>query len=372
LNVDEVKSQRVAHQSLNQVPTLHLSGLSWPPPTLTSPRPTYQDRVRKRSELNIFLSSISERKFTYEDDILNAIAGFIEACKTLSTPIYFCWGIPFVIGTSATLKALTWTEGSKPYNIPTDQELDYDRRLAFPSWSWAGWKFNVTMPKFYNSPPLSLDNPQPGLDVASDSDAAHSWVSLDDSKFTMLPHAHFETMQGQKLPLTALATISDHSSISPVLSITSYATPTIIWTYDPPRGRNFYARIAGRNFKLEFNGPIESHLLARVVGRWNLKQLKRPEGVRQTAGLLLSQPRKQAWDRGDKYNLKPITLLILQDVGGGYWERVGLVRLEDYTYEPSFPAIMSSRGKRTHDHLRPEFDAWIKGLPFEFQEFRVR
>lgn len=86
------------------------------------------DRVRCRQAVQTFeefLSLYLRRDFTYETDILDAFSGFLEALLPYIGP--FRWGMPVYCSSHI----FAWRS--------TDR-FPLQRRVGFPSWSWAGWK----------------------------------------------------------------------------------------------------------------------------------------------------------------------------------------------------------------------------------------
>ncbi|KAM7219537.1 Heterokaryon incompatibility protein (HET) domain containing protein [Rhypophila decipiens] len=85
------------------------------------------------------------RNLSYDEDILNAASGILSGLEHRLGECF--WGVP----KSYFGPSLLWTQSQFSYP---------DRRPGFPSWSWAGWKFNaqetITLPSGYRSLWLTL------------------------------------------------------------------------------------------------------------------------------------------------------------------------------------------------------------------------
>ncbi|KAM7198476.1 Heterokaryon incompatibility protein (HET) domain containing protein [Rhypophila sp. PSN 637] len=104
------------------------------------------DRSRSWSETYTYpIEILLTRTLSYDEDILNAASGILLGLEHRLGECF--WGVPKrYFGPS-----LLWTQSQISYP---------DRRPGFPSWSWAGWKFNaqetITFPSGYRSLWLTL------------------------------------------------------------------------------------------------------------------------------------------------------------------------------------------------------------------------
>jgi len=84
------------------------------------------------------IESYTERALTYDVDILNAFDGILGEFEQQEPPIRSYWGIPLPFDTSGYLNGLLiglcWRHDIQNEKV--------NRRLGFPSCSWAGWLHN--------------------------------------------------------------------------------------------------------------------------------------------------------------------------------------------------------------------------------------
>lgn len=100
--------------------------------------------VNNRLEQYTVLANLySYRRMTDPEDALNAFSAIIQYLTEIEYSKGFCWGLPV----EDLNWALTWNAKSPP-----------DRRLGFPTWSWAGWDaalaettpFDIKHPHFFH------------------------------------------------------------------------------------------------------------------------------------------------------------------------------------------------------------------------------
>jgi hypothetical protein len=82
-----------------------------------------------------FLAQFSERELSYPADTIKAMQGILHMFSRAHRPVYHLEGVPLLSGLEtgvfaefSFLKGLSWFHTSPG-----------ERRLEFPSWSWAGW-----------------------------------------------------------------------------------------------------------------------------------------------------------------------------------------------------------------------------------------
>jgi hypothetical protein len=93
--------------------------------------PIVQDNVLVPGDIEVY----SQRKLTYESDILNGFLGIFKAYSKINPPLRHLWGIPILPRDlsghalrESFLAGLCWT-----LIVPSR------RRSGFPSWCWTGW-----------------------------------------------------------------------------------------------------------------------------------------------------------------------------------------------------------------------------------------
>lgn len=142
-----------------------------------------------------FLSLYLRRNLTPETDILDAFSGFLEALLPNIGP--FRWGLP--VYCSSHIFAWRYTD---PFPL--------QRRVGFPSWSWAGWKGYTKQLVFGNSVTT--------LDVFTHPS--------EPSFFNRKPQIFVFTNQGQLIPIE-YATCLHESTTIPGLEATFFKPPLI-------------------------------------------------------------------------------------------------------------------------------------------------
>jgi ankyrin repeat protein len=81
------------------------------------------------------ITQYSDRKLSFEYDILNAFLGVLRAFERLEMPVLNHWGIPIIQGQGlleSFMFGLSW------------QSAGNSRREKFPSWSWVGWSGSIS------------------------------------------------------------------------------------------------------------------------------------------------------------------------------------------------------------------------------------
>lgn len=95
------------------------------------------------------LEQYTKRELTYQHDILNAFYGVLDSYENSKYPVYHHWGVPIL---PPVIKGRNGWPVSAP-RCPSDgfiaglcwqQLAPGQRRSGFPSWSWAGWKVNLS------------------------------------------------------------------------------------------------------------------------------------------------------------------------------------------------------------------------------------
>jgi hypothetical protein len=110
--------------------------------------------------LKHYISLYTIRDLGDESDSLNAFLGILDHFQSSVPPIHHHYGIPFQPSDSGDIKR-SFIESLLWYHKCT---LLPRRRLAFPSWSWAGWKGGVAFAE------ISRDDSLPelaDLDISS-------------------------------------------------------------------------------------------------------------------------------------------------------------------------------------------------------------
>jgi hypothetical protein len=91
----------------------------------------------KTPDLNImhFVAEFSKKELGHPADALNAMQGIFQMFHKAKTPIYHIEGVPLVPNQSRAFV----TEDCFIQGLSWYHEKVGERRLEFPSWSWAGW-----------------------------------------------------------------------------------------------------------------------------------------------------------------------------------------------------------------------------------------
>jgi hypothetical protein len=116
-------------------------------------------------ELYQRLSEYCTKKLTNGSDILNGIRGTLRAFE-VKYGMYHCWGVPSLLSLSsmASEKALI-LDGLSWYT--SEPSL---RRDDFPSWSWTGWQWYYTQPRwnhlFYDRDPFEKFRLSDGVELS--------------------------------------------------------------------------------------------------------------------------------------------------------------------------------------------------------------
>jgi hypothetical protein len=117
------------------------------------------------STIERHIEEYSKRSITYDQDILNAFLGVFRAYTQLVDPTYHIWGVPIInhhpynsttlssrIQSPIGIRKNGLTRGLLWASVHPSQ-----RRLGFPTWSWAGWKGEVMWPRVEAAPALFDD-----------------------------------------------------------------------------------------------------------------------------------------------------------------------------------------------------------------------
>jgi hypothetical protein len=90
-------------------------------------------------DVHNLIENYTRRVLTHADDMLNAFDGILADLEQNEPPIRSHWGICSILDESGYLNGLLiglcW--------IHSVQNEEIYRRLGFPSWSWAGWSYNI-------------------------------------------------------------------------------------------------------------------------------------------------------------------------------------------------------------------------------------
>ncbi|KAF4975350.1 hypothetical protein FZEAL_7848 [Fusarium zealandicum] len=95
------------------------------------------------------LSEFTQRRLTYDDDILNAVLGVLQDLADRRRPVYQLCGVPMVLRDRASYLC---KPPDRPFLEAFIGGLSWRlrepgvRRPGFPSWSWTGWKGVVSEP----------------------------------------------------------------------------------------------------------------------------------------------------------------------------------------------------------------------------------
>jgi len=122
------------------------------------------------------ISEFTRRRLTYESDILNAMSGIFNAYSYLQRPVFNYFGVPSLPPWMNTQKVgIAFGNLIRMVPLPNNPENGLatglcwflespsQRRPGFPSWSWAGWKGQVSSPRhdrfryYYGFPGGQLD-----------------------------------------------------------------------------------------------------------------------------------------------------------------------------------------------------------------------
>lgn len=95
------------------------------------------------------LAQYTKRDLIYQGDILNAFYGVLDSYENFRFPVYHYWGVPI-------LPPVIKGRNGWPVSAPRSQSDGFiaglcwqqlapgQRRIGFASWSWAGWKLNLS------------------------------------------------------------------------------------------------------------------------------------------------------------------------------------------------------------------------------------
>jgi len=106
-------------------------GKTFPSPRNLRHQRTISDRIKE------FLA----RDLSFDGDALNAMAGILRMYRDLGEPINFLCGLPIFSKASSILEDAKSITDNLTEALLWDGDNNMVRRLEFPSWSWAGWKY---------------------------------------------------------------------------------------------------------------------------------------------------------------------------------------------------------------------------------------
>jgi len=105
------------------------------------------------------ISSCANRKLSDQSDALNTVLGILKMLKRLYFPEGFYYGLP----QAYFRHALLWRRGMK-YQFEGHHH-SFTRRADFPSWSVAGWQWNVPISWFWTEDFWWCHIPQPSIRI---------------------------------------------------------------------------------------------------------------------------------------------------------------------------------------------------------------
>lgn len=122
----------------------------------------------------------TQRNLTYDTDILIACLGVLSSlCKS------HIWGMPLEI-------SLDCEDGWTNFMWTSSKKILLERRANFPSWSWTGWRGNITF--------SALNTPKISLCRISVSTACSQWQTIRE----FMESDHKDRSSKQKLQPTRL------------------------------------------------------------------------------------------------------------------------------------------------------------------------
>jgi hypothetical protein len=184
-----------------------------------------------------FIEEFSAKSLTYETDSLRAFAGILGHLRISNPPIWHLWGVPMQEDSSFTedyfRRGLLWRHSEAAITTGKVQ-----RRLDFPSWSWAGWagqvsyypkRFVFRRPKQNNMPLKSMIWAEYGTRFRVEFDTILE-RRMDPSSLSY-PHALHVT--SVVIPQNALKVSVDQSTKESGRDITIFDHPIQLYFSEP-------------------------------------------------------------------------------------------------------------------------------------------